>query len=277
MLDHRAELTRRRLLQGSAAVAAATLTSHGALAQARSETLLVVQELGPNSLDMQGVGSNQTVNGLSWNCYDRLMTYGSKTLADGTISYDRMKLEPELAESWEVAADGMSCTFKLRKDALFHDGTPVRSADCIASVKRWASRDPFGQLITGITEEWKVVDDRNFELRLNRPFPALLEALGHTTCVARDGPDGLRLALEARPDLVLLDIGLPGMSGYEVARAIRRQVSAIVRSIGAPSAVLNRYLSSQIWREMGAIPSWAGSGSRSMAVSITCVLLLASS
>jgi PAS domain S-box-containing protein len=51
---------------------------------------------------------------------------------------------------------------------------------------------------------------------------ALLEVLGHTTSVARDGPEGLQLALDARPDLVLLDIGLPGMSGYEVARAIRR-------------------------------------------------------
>jgi CheY-like chemotaxis protein len=51
---------------------------------------------------------------------------------------------------------------------------------------------------------------------------ALLQALGHTTAVARDGPSGLRMALEGRPDLVLLDIGLPGMSGYEVARAIRK-------------------------------------------------------
>jgi PAS domain S-box-containing protein len=52
---------------------------------------------------------------------------------------------------------------------------------------------------------------------------ALLEALGHTTWVARDGPEGLQVALDAQPDLVLLDIGLPGMSGYEVARAIRRK------------------------------------------------------
>nr|WP_052170254.1 response regulator [Massilia sp. JS1662] len=51
---------------------------------------------------------------------------------------------------------------------------------------------------------------------------ALLDALGHTTWVARDGPEGLHLALDVKPDLVLLDIGLPGMSGYEVARAIRR-------------------------------------------------------
>ena len=50
-------------------------------------------------LDMQGIGSNQTVNGLSWNCYDRLMTYAATTLPDGTPSYDRTKLAPELAQA----------------------------------------------------------------------------------------------------------------------------------------------------------------------------------
>jgi peptide/nickel transport system substrate-binding protein len=180
MLDHRAELTRRHLLQGAgAATAAAFLSADGASAQARSETLLVVQELGPNSLDMQGVGSNQTVNGLSWNCYDRLMTYGSKTLADGTLSYDRMALAPELAESWEVAPDGMSCTFKLRKDALFHDGTPVTAKDVKWSFDRAVKIGGFPtfQMSAGSLEkpeQFVVVDDHTFRVDYLRKDKMLL-------------------------------------------------------------------------------------------------------
>ena len=79
-------LDRRAFLQSTlAAAAACSFRASPAFAQSRAETLLVVQELGPNSLDMQGVGSNQTVNGLAWNCYDRLMTYAAKTLPDGTV------------------------------------------------------------------------------------------------------------------------------------------------------------------------------------------------
>jgi CheY-like chemotaxis protein len=51
---------------------------------------------------------------------------------------------------------------------------------------------------------------------------ALLDLLGHTTRVAHDGPEGLFLAEEFQPDLAFLDIGLPGMNGYDLARAIRR-------------------------------------------------------
>src|SRR3954468_1589056 len=132
-------LNRRGVLGGLGLAGMTALAPRFASAQGRSETLLVVQELGPNSLDMQGVGSNQTVNGLAWNCYDRLMTYASKTLPDGTLSYDRAVLAPELAESWQLASDGMSCTFKLRNDATFHDGAPVTARDVKWSFDRSVS------------------------------------------------------------------------------------------------------------------------------------------
>jgi signal transduction histidine kinase len=49
----------------------------------------------------------------------------------------------------------------------------------------------------------------------------LLRFLGHVVEVAYNGPAALEVVREFRPEIVLLDIGLPGMSGYEVARAIR--------------------------------------------------------
>ena len=50
---------------------------------------------------------------------------------------------------------------------------------------------------------------------------ALLEIWGHTVEVAPDGPQGLEKALSWRPEVVVLDIGLPKMDGYDVARRLR--------------------------------------------------------
>jgi CheY-like chemotaxis protein len=49
----------------------------------------------------------------------------------------------------------------------------------------------------------------------------LLELWGHEVRVAYNGPEALALAAEFRPDAALLDIGLPGMNGYEVAKRLR--------------------------------------------------------
>lgn len=49
----------------------------------------------------------------------------------------------------------------------------------------------------------------------------LLEAHGHRVTSAFDGPSGVEAARRSAPDLILLDIQLPGMDGYEVARTLR--------------------------------------------------------
>ncbi len=62
-----------------------------------------------------------------------------------------------------------------------------------------------------------VDDNRNHALSLG----VLLSSLGHEVVTAYDGPTAVQLACEHRPDLLLVDIGLPGIDGYEVARRCR--------------------------------------------------------
>jgi peptide/nickel transport system substrate-binding protein len=142
-------------------------------AQSRSETLLVLVESGPNSMDIHGVGANFRTYGASWNLYDRLLTHGTKTLADGTRSYDHAVLKPELAASWQVAADGMSVTFKLRGDARFHDGSAVTARDVKWSFDRAVSVGGFPtfQMKAGALEkpeQFVVVDDQTFRVNFLR-------------------------------------------------------------------------------------------------------------
>lgn len=50
----------------------------------------------------------------------------------------------------------------------------------------------------------------------------LLEQRGHEVIPAGNGADGLALAEKLRPDLILLDIQLPGMDGHEIARILKK-------------------------------------------------------
>src|SRR5258708_23888785 len=64
-----------------------------------------------------------------------------------------------------------------------------------------------------------VVDDEPRIVQLVRDY---LEHGGFTVLVASDGQAALRTARTGRPDLVVLDLGLPGLDGLDVARALRR-------------------------------------------------------
>jgi CheY-like chemotaxis protein len=65
-----------------------------------------------------------------------------------------------------------------------------------------------------------VVDDNHDQVE---SLGALLTLKGHEVRLAENGPDALQVAADFGPDLALVDIGLPGLSGYEVARRLREQ------------------------------------------------------
>ncbi|HKF75753.1 MAG TPA: response regulator transcription factor [Candidatus Dormibacteraeota bacterium] len=65
-----------------------------------------------------------------------------------------------------------------------------------------------------------VVDDEPRIVQLVRDY---LQHAGFTVLTAGDGPTALRAAHTGRPDLVVLDLGLPGLDGLDVARALRRE------------------------------------------------------
>ena len=164
----------RRDFLSSTGATALTALPLAATAQSRPKDVLVVaNEFGPNSLDIHTVGANRPSYGVSWLCYDRLMTYGKKTLPDGRVMYDINKLEPELAESWKIAPDGESVTFKLRKGAKFHDGTPVTAKDVKWSFDRAVTVGGFPtfQMAAGSLEkpeQFEVVDESTFKVKFRR-------------------------------------------------------------------------------------------------------------
>ena len=165
-------MKRRDFLQSMTALAASTAITapaiwSGAKAQSRKETLLLVTENGPNNLDIHGVGTNRPGYEASWNCYDRLITHEKKTLADGSVSYDRDKFKPELADDMQIGE--MSVTFKLKKNAKFQDGTPVTAKDVKWSFDRAVSVGGFptvqmkaGSLVN--KEQFIAVDDNTFRV-----------------------------------------------------------------------------------------------------------------
>jgi CheY-like chemotaxis protein len=63
----------------------------------------------------------------------------------------------------------------------------------------------------------------------------LLVLAGHDVHAAADGPSGVELARQKRPDIAVIDPGLPGMDGYEVARRLRKEPRPELRLIALSS------------------------------------------
>ena len=161
---------RRHILGAGAALAGAAALP--ARAQDRANTILIVAETAPNALDTEVVGANRAVYEVVWNCYDRLIGFGTRTDANGNVLFDDRNLRPELAESW-VQTD-KSVTFTLRRDATFHDGTPVTAHDVKWSFDRALGVGGYPKFIfnsVSLTrpEQFVAVDDHTFRLDFDKP------------------------------------------------------------------------------------------------------------
>ena len=179
------QLKRRSLLKAASLtpIAASALMTGEAAAQDKKDTLIMANEFGPNMLDIHGLGANRPSYGVAWNAYDRLISYGKKKLPDGTSMYDYTKFEPELAERWKMDSDGMGVTFFLRKDAKFHDGTPVTANDVKWSFDRALAMGGFPtfQMKAGSLEDpaqFKVVDNHTFHVKFIRKDKLSMPDLG---------------------------------------------------------------------------------------------------
>lgn len=116
---------------------------------------------------------------------DPIWTTAYITRNHGYMVYDtlfavdeNLKVQPQMVESYEVSDDGLVYTFKLRSGLKWHDGAPVKSEDCIASIKRWGKRDGMGQKLMDFTKSMDVVDDSTFTLTLKEPYGLVLDSLG---------------------------------------------------------------------------------------------------
>ncbi|WP_078547764.1 ABC transporter substrate-binding protein [Litchfieldia alkalitelluris] len=139
---------------------------------------------GPAETDVLNFATNQDIPHLdphataantsfrvTYMLYDRLVTY------DGTDTEPK----PQLAEKWEVSDDGLTYTFFLRKDATFHDGTPVTAEAVEYSFIRAID---VGKSAAGIfakvidKDSFEIIDDHTINITLKKPFGPFVKTLG---------------------------------------------------------------------------------------------------
>ena len=156
-------MKRRTLLASAAALAA----PHIASAQAKS----VLKVIPEGDLSM----------------LDPVWTTATNARNHGYLVFDTLwgqaadySMQPQMVAGHVIENEGRQWTITLRDGLKFHDGEPVRARDVVASIRRFAARDAFGQALMEATDELSAVDDKTFRFRLKRPSPLLPNALGKT-------------------------------------------------------------------------------------------------
>jgi len=158
-------LTRRAFAQSVAA--AATLAGCDRAARAASEikTLRFIAQSDLRVLDPIWTTAYITRNH-GYMVFDSLFALDSDFVP-----------HPQMVGDYTISEDKLVYDFTLRDGLLFHDGSPVRGIDCVASLKRWMARDSLGNILVKFVDEMKAGGDKGFSIKLREPFALLIPAL----------------------------------------------------------------------------------------------------
>lgn len=166
----------------AALIAATVLAGCSAEKQAGDAKALPLSEGKPAYGDALVSGSIGDVSGfLSAVTSDAASHAAASYVFNGLVRYDKdLKLEGELAESWEVSPDGKRIAFRLRKGVKWHDGAPFTSEDVLFTYRRMI--DP--NTPTAYAEDFKQVrratapDPYRFIVEYDKPFAPALASWG---------------------------------------------------------------------------------------------------
>src|SRR6185437_8542514 len=125
-------LGRRTTLAGGAALAAASLIRPREARAAKG--LTVVWESEVTILDPHF--TTATIS----------RTFGLHVFDMLFAMNEKGEIKPQMVDSWQTSSDKLGWTFVLRDGLKWHDGAPVTAADCVASLRRWGTRDALGKM-----------------------------------------------------------------------------------------------------------------------------------
>ena len=129
-------------------------------------TLVIAENETPENLDPANA-TNSTVDELLLGAYDPLVQF----------SAGATEVSPRLAKSWEISPDGLTYTFKLRDDVLFHDGSKLTAEDVKFTLDRLKAAAANVLNDMGPYTSAEVVDPTTVKLHLSAPFGPFLSAL----------------------------------------------------------------------------------------------------
>lgn len=146
---------------------------------------------GPAIKQARAASSTSTLNTVmqgDLRSFDPIWTTANITAYYGAMVYDTLfstdanfKPQPEMVGKWGLSDDKRTYTFELRDGLIWQDNTPVTAADCVASIRRWAVRNPGGQLIMEYAKDLSAKDDKTFVLALKEPFGLTIPSFAATS------------------------------------------------------------------------------------------------